>query len=49
ARDIANFLQYAAEPAALKRQQLGVWVLLFLVVLTAMTWVLKREYWRDVH
>ena len=49
ARDIANFLQYAAEPAALKRQQLGVWVLLFLVVLTAMTWLLKRDYWRDVH
>lgn len=49
ARDISNFLQYAAEPAALKRQQVGVWVLLFLVILTFMTWLLKREYWRDVH
>lgn len=49
ARDISNFLQYAAEPAALKRQQIGVWVLLFLTILTLMTWILKHEYWRDVH
>ena len=49
ARDISNFLQYAAEPAGLKRQQIGVWVLLFLSVLTILTWLLKHEYWRDVH
>ena len=49
ARDISNFLQYAAEPAGLKRQQIGVWVLLFLSVLTLLTWMLKHEYWRDVH
>lgn len=49
ARDISNFLQYAAEPAGLKRQQIGVWVLLFLSILTILTWLLKREYWRDVH
>ncbi|HWT16497.1 MAG TPA: cytochrome c1 [Patescibacteria group bacterium] len=49
ARDLSNFLQYAAEPAALKRQQIGVWVLLFLAVLTLLTWALKHEYWRDVH
>lgn len=49
ARDISNFLQYVAEPAGLKRQQIGVWVLLFLSVLTILTWLLKHEYWRDVH
>ncbi|HQW82359.1 MAG: cytochrome c1 [Rhodanobacteraceae bacterium] len=49
ARDISNFLQYAAEPAGLKRQQIGVWVLAFLAVLTLLTWLLKHEYWRDVH
>lgn len=48
-RDIAAFLEYAGEPAALKRQGLGVWVLLFLVVFTLMAWLLKTEYWRDVH
>lgn len=49
ARDIANFLQYAGEPAALKRQQVGIWVVLFLAFLTLLTYVLKHEYWRDVH
>ncbi|KLJ01068.1 cytochrome c1 [Luteimonas sp. FCS-9] len=48
-RDIAAFLEYVGEPAALKRQQLGVWVLLFLAFLTFMAWLLKKEYWRDVH
>ena len=49
ARDITAFLEYAAEPAALKRQGLGVWVVLFLVLLSFLAWLLKNEYWRDVH
>ncbi len=49
ARDITAFLEYAGEPAALKRQSLGVWVILFLTVFTLLAWVLKKEYWRDVH
>lgn len=48
-RDITTFLEYVGEPAALKRQQLGVWVLLFLALLTFLAWLLKQEYWRDVH
>ena len=48
-RDITAFLEYVGEPAALKRQQLGVWVLLFLTFLTFLAWLLKKEYWRDVH
>lgn len=48
-RDITAFLEYAGEPAALKRQQLGVWVILFLAFLTFLAWLLKKEYWRDVH
>ncbi|MDQ3618491.1 MAG: cytochrome c1 [Pseudomonadota bacterium] len=48
ARDITAFLEYAGEPAALKRQSLGVWVILFLVVFTFFAWLLKTEYWRDV-
>ena len=47
-RDITAFLEYAAEPAALKRQGIGVWVVLFLVLLTFLAWLLKHEYWRDV-
>ncbi len=48
-RDITAFLVYAGEPAALKRERLGVWVLLFLAFFTLMAWLLKTEYWRDVH
>jgi ubiquinol-cytochrome c reductase cytochrome c1 subunit len=49
ARDITNFLEYVGEPAALKRQSMGVWVILFLVVLTFLAFLLKQEYWKDVH
>lgn len=48
-RDISAFMAYVAEPAALKRQAMGVWVLLFLTVFTFLAWLLKQEYWRDVH
>lgn len=49
ARDIANFLEYVAEPAALKRAAYGPWVILFLAFFTFLAWLLKAEYWRDVH
>lgn len=49
ARDITNFLTYVGEPAALDRERYGVWVFLYLVVLTGVLYVLKHEYWRDVH
>jgi Cytochrome c1 len=48
-RDITAFLEYAGEPAALKRQSLGVWAVLFLAFFTFLAWLLKKEYWRDVH
>ena len=49
ARDVANFLQYAAEPAALQRKSMGIWVILFLSVFTLLAYFLKQEYWKDVH
>lgn len=48
-RDVTNFLEYAGEPAALKRQNIGVWVVLFLAALALLAYLLKQEYWRDVH
>jgi len=47
-RDITNFLDYVGEPAKLIRTALGAWVLLFLGVLLVLTYLLKREYWKDV-
>jgi ubiquinol-cytochrome c reductase cytochrome c1 subunit len=49
ARDIAAFLEYAGEPAKLKRKGVGVWVILFLTLFTFIAYLLKAEYWRDVH
>ncbi len=49
ARDIAAFLEYLGEPAILKRKNIGEWVIAFLVLFTFLAYLLKAEYWRDVH
>jgi ubiquinol-cytochrome c reductase cytochrome c1 subunit len=48
-KDVVNFLAYVAEPHKQERERLGVWVILFLVVFTVFAYLLKREYWKDVH
>jgi ubiquinol-cytochrome c reductase cytochrome c1 subunit len=48
-RDIVNFLDYAGEPVKDKRQTLGVFVTLFLLVFFVFAYLLKKEYWKDVH
>jgi ubiquinol-cytochrome c reductase cytochrome c1 subunit len=48
-RDTTNFLDYAGEPIKAKRQGLGVFVTLFLLVFFAFAYMLKKEYWKDVH
>jgi ubiquinol-cytochrome c reductase cytochrome c1 subunit len=47
-RDTVNFLEYIGEPVQARRQQLGVWVILFLLLFTAFAYFLYREYWKDV-
>ncbi len=47
-RDTVAFLEYVAEPAKARRKSLGVWVILFLLMFTAFTWFLYKEYWKDV-
>ncbi len=47
--DITNFMVYAAEPAKLVRYNLGVKVIFFLIIFTGLAYLLKREYWKDVH
>lgn len=48
-RDITNFMVYASEPIKATRESMGVWVVLFLLAFTGLAYLLKREYWRDVH
>ncbi len=47
-RDITNFLDYVGEPAKLVRVSLGYKVLGFLFVLFVLSYLLKKEYWKDV-
>ncbi len=49
AEDVTTFLAWAAEPELEERKRLGVKVLLFLIVLTAMFYALKRQVWKDQH
>jgi len=47
--DLTAFLVYLAEPAQLKRHKMGVLSILFLIILMGLAYLLKKEYWRDVH
>lgn len=46
--DLVGYLQWMAEPAQNTRVRLGVWVLLFLSVLTLFAWRLNAAYWKDI-
>lgn len=48
-RDLVNFLVWMSEPAQLERKRAGIVVLLCLGVLLVLTWLLYKEYWKDVH
>jgi ubiquinol-cytochrome c reductase cytochrome c1 subunit len=47
--DLVNFMAYMGEPSKLDRLSLGPWVLLFLALFTGIAYLLKKEYWRDIH
>jgi ubiquinol-cytochrome c reductase cytochrome c1 subunit len=49
ARDLTAFLSYIGEPIQMERKSLGVWVLLFIAVFFVLSYLLKKEYWKDVH
>lgn len=46
--DLVAYLQWMGEPAQDKRIQIGVWVLIFLGVLTLFVWRLNAAYWKSV-
>jgi len=47
--DLVNFLEYVGEPAKLKRQQMGKYVLFFILIIGFIGYLLKKEYWKDIH
>ncbi len=48
-RDLANFLEYVGEPNKLERKEMGYNVLIFLFIFFVISYLLKKEYWKDVH
>jgi ubiquinol-cytochrome c reductase cytochrome b subunit len=47
--DLVNFLEYVADPTADDRRYIGMFVLMFLLVLLVLTILLNREYWKGIH
>lgn len=48
AADITNFLAYMSDPIKETRHRVGMIVMLFLFGLLAVSYLLKKEYWKDV-
>lgn len=47
--ELVNFLEYVGEPVQLERQRMGKYVLFFLLIFTIIAYLLKKEYWKDIH
>lgn len=47
--DLVNFMAYAAEPGRSDRVALGWKALTYLLILLGFAYLLKLEYWKDVH
>jgi ubiquinol-cytochrome c reductase cytochrome c1 subunit len=47
-RDLVNFLVYVGEPAAVDRKSIGIVVLFVLAIVFVFTYLLKKEFWKDV-
>ena len=47
--DLVNYLTYMGDPSAEKRHTIGMWVLLYLALLTFLLFLVKKEFWSDVH
>lgn len=48
-KNLVTFLAYSANPVKLQSQRIGTYVLLYLAVFFIFAYLLKREYWKDVH
>ena len=46
--DLVGYLQWMGEPAQNTRKRVGIWVLIFLLILSFAAWRLNAAYWKDV-
>jgi ubiquinol-cytochrome c reductase cytochrome c1 subunit len=49
ARDVVTFLYWTSNPETAERKAMGVRVILFLILLTGVSYAVKRKIWSDVH
>jgi cytochrome c1 len=49
AKDVATFLNWAADPHLNERHQMGIRVMIFLTVLSVLLYGVKRQIWADAH
>lgn len=49
AKDVVNFLQWAAEPEMEERKSMGIHVMLFLAVMTVFFYLVKKRVWSNLH
>jgi ubiquinol-cytochrome c reductase cytochrome c1 subunit len=47
--DLVNFMTYMGEPAQLERKKFGPWVLFYIALFCGVAYLLKKEYWKDIH
>lgn len=47
--DLVNYLEYVGEPTKLESRELGIKVMVFLLIFFVLAYLLKKEYWKDVH
>ncbi len=47
--DLVNFMAYAAEPGKMHRTAVGYKAMVYLIVLLVLCYLLKKEFWRDIH
>lgn len=49
AKDVVNFLQWAAEPEMEERKHMGLHVMIFLTIMTVLFYLVKKRVWSDLH
>jgi ubiquinol-cytochrome c reductase cytochrome c1 subunit len=49
AHDVVTFLAWAANPELEARHRMGIKAVLFLMLMTGLTYAVKRKVWKDVH
>lgn len=47
--DLVNYLVFMGEPVKSKRVTIGIFVLLFLGIFFVVAYMLKKEFWKDIH